>query len=119
VQQFLSSPRPVLGEAHGGYTYCALAAWVMLKPFLPEDGPQISTKRLLHWAATMQGSEIENGGFRGRTNKLVDGCYSWWLGAEFSLLESLGATGYHFTAMPQGSATQNFEDEWDEADGMY
>lgn len=35
----------------------------------------------------MQGLESELGGFRGRTNKLVDGCYSWWLGGSFNLLE--------------------------------
>lgn len=28
------------------------------------------------------------GGFQGRTNKLVDGCYSWWQGGIFSLLHS-------------------------------
>ena len=31
----LPSPRPNLGEAHGGYTSCALAAWVLLEPLLP------------------------------------------------------------------------------------
>jgi protein farnesyltransferase subunit beta len=41
----------------------------------------------------MQGSEVELGGFRGRTNKLVDGCYSWWCGGAFSLLEALGVGG--------------------------
>lgn len=35
----------------------------------------------------MQGTEIEGGGFRGRTNKLVDGCYSWWVGGSFALIE--------------------------------
>ena len=29
------------------------------------------------------------GGFRGRTNKLVDGCYSFWQGGLFPLLHSL------------------------------
>lgn len=35
------------------------------------------------------------GGFQGRTNKLVDGCYSFWMGGVFpiigKMLESLGA----------------------------
>jgi hypothetical protein len=35
----------------------------------------------------MQGT-IE-GGFMGRTNKLVDGCYSYWQGGLFPLLQSL------------------------------
>lgn len=29
------------------------------------------------------------GGFQGRTNKLVDGCYSFWQGGAFPLLYSL------------------------------
>ena len=30
------------------------------------------------------------GGFMGRTNKLVDGCYSYWQGALLPLLQQLG-----------------------------
>lgn len=37
----------------------------------------------------MQGLEVDGGGFRGRTNKLVDGCYSWWVGGLFPLLEDI------------------------------
>jgi protein farnesyltransferase subunit beta len=37
----------------------------------------------------MQGLPIEGGGFRGRTNKLVDGCYSWWCAGAFPLLRAL------------------------------
>lgn len=37
----------------------------------------------------MQGLPIEAGGFRGRTNKLVDGCYSWWCGGLFSILDAM------------------------------
>ena len=40
--------------------------------------------RLYAWAADMQGRF--EGGFRGRTCKLVDGCYSYWVGALFPLL---------------------------------
>jgi prenyltransferase beta subunit len=29
------------------------------------------------------------GGFQGRTNKLVDGCYSFWQGGVFPLLHNL------------------------------
>lgn len=29
------------------------------------------------------------GGFQGRTNKLVDGCYSFWQGGAFPLLHEL------------------------------
>src|SRR3984885_11278601 len=82
----LDSPRPPLGEAHGGYTFCSLASWVMLQPHLASlsqhttsiSMPSINLKNLLRWLTQMQGTEIELGGFKGRTNKLVDGCYSWW-----------------------------------------
>lgn len=36
-----------------------------------------------------QASAAEGGGFRGRTNKLVDGCYGWWVGGLFAVLEGL------------------------------
>lgn len=29
------------------------------------------------------------GGFQGRTNKLVDGCYSFWQGGAFPLINQL------------------------------
>ncbi|GAA5926198.1 protein farnesyltransferase subunit beta [Sporobolomyces koalae] len=88
-----------LGEAHGGYAFCAAASWSMLRPFSdptsPCFSPRTSTPRdldvqaLLRWAASVQAMPIEGGGFRGRTNKLVDGCYSWWCGGLFSILTSL------------------------------
>ena len=36
-----------------------------------------------------QSYAVEGGGFRGRTNKLVDGCYGWWVGGLFAVLESV------------------------------
>lgn len=95
----LSTPRPPLGEAHGGYTFCAIASWVLLLPFMKEEKvqvekkPQINMKTLLRWLVQLQGTEVELGGFKGRTNKLVDGCYSWWCGGAFALLEALGIGG--------------------------
>jgi protein farnesyltransferase subunit beta len=41
------------------------------------------------WLLKMQTS-LE-GGFRGRTNKLVDACYSYWQGAAFSVLALIEA----------------------------
>jgi protein farnesyltransferase subunit beta len=38
-----------------------------------------------------QGEAIEAGGFRGRSNKLVDGCYSWWVGGGVPVVEALAA----------------------------
>lgn len=36
--QVLSEVRPTLGEAHGGYTSCAIASWMMLQPFQKPGG---------------------------------------------------------------------------------
>ncbi|KAJ7827283.1 terpenoid cyclases/Protein prenyltransferase [Mycena leptocephala] len=118
----LESPRPPLGEAHGGYTFCSLASWVILQPFLSSSSspsePKINKKSLLRWLAQMQGAPIELGGFKGRTNKLVDGCYSWWVGGSFTLLESLGITPAAVPAVPaekqEGQAAK--EGDWDDID---
>ncbi|KAG2131102.1 terpenoid cyclases/protein prenyltransferase alpha-alpha toroid [Suillus cothurnatus] len=118
----LDFPRPPLGEAHGGYTFCSLASWVMLQPFLALQKPSLqwpslNFKTLLRWLVQMQGSEIELGGFRGRTNKLVDGCYSWWVGGCFALLSSLGIVGAHGRDDNHESSTAHQEDEaWDDID---
>lgn len=112
--------RPSLGEAHGGYTFCALASWVLLRPYVPtdDDAPRVDARRLLRWLVQMQGSEIELGGFKGRTNKLVDGCYSWWVGGAFALLEALGVSGIPESPRetPPHSGT-HAEDGWDDVDG--
>jgi protein farnesyltransferase subunit beta len=36
--QVLSGIRPILGEAHGGYTSCAIASWMMLQPYQKAGG---------------------------------------------------------------------------------
>ncbi|KAH7914880.1 terpenoid cyclases/protein prenyltransferase alpha-alpha toroid [Hygrophoropsis aurantiaca] len=114
----LEFPRPPLGEAHGGYTFCAVASWVMLQPFLQNSGvrrPTINYKTLLRWLTQMQGSEIELGGFKGRTNKLVDGCYSWWVAGCFSLLASQGVgCGQGHDAKTEASASA--DETWDDVD---
>ncbi|KAG7093437.1 hypothetical protein E1B28_007115 [Marasmius oreades] len=94
-ESLLLSPRPNLGEAHGGYTFCAVASWVLLQPFnrLQSRFSKINTRTLLRWLVQMQGADVELGGFRGRTNKLVDGCYAWWVGGCFALLEGLDGVG--------------------------
>jgi len=69
-------------EAHGGYAYCGLAALQILK-----RTDAIDLESLLRWTTQRQMS-LE-GGFQGRTNKLVDSCYSWWVGGIFPLLQPL------------------------------
>lgn len=41
---------------------------------------------LTHWLVQRQ--MHVHGGFQGRTNKLVDGCYSFWQGGAFPLLQA-------------------------------
>jgi hypothetical protein len=64
----------------------------------------------------MQGSEIELGGFKGRTNKLVDGCYSWWVGGSFALLEALGVSQGQWRE-PEHAQTDHGGGTWVEVDG--
>jgi protein farnesyltransferase subunit beta len=117
---FPFAPHPSLGEAHGGYTFCSLASWVLLQPYLSlspvETRPTIDLNNLLRWLVHMQGVEVELGGFKGRTNKLVDGCYSWWCGGSFSLLEALGVHG-----SPRAESDTTKENTtagvWDDIDG--
>jgi protein farnesyltransferase subunit beta len=73
-------------EAHGGYAFCALAT---LRLLLLEDNVPltdvIDVENLRFWLVRRQlGYE---GGFSGRTNKLVDGCYSFWQGGALALLD--------------------------------
>lgn len=129
-----TAPRPPLGEAHGGYTFCAAASWVLLQPFIklyyahapgdPLREPQINTRALLRWCVQMQGLHIELGGFKGRTNKLVDGCYSWWVGGCVVLVETLLGTATHHDATDEDHSSEHEHEEdgakvWDDADGTH
>lgn len=71
-------------EAHGGYTFCAYGALELI-----EEGNKIDRLLLKSWLSRMQGRT--EGGMKGRTNKLVDGCYSWWQGGLCSLAHVPGS----------------------------
>ena len=77
-------------EGHGGYAFCGLAA-AMLGGEGEEGGmveeSELDVESMIRWAAGCQG--LLEGGFMGRTNKLVDGCYSFWQGAAFPMLAEL------------------------------
>ena len=68
-------------EAHGGYTFCGLASMVLL-----DRVELLRVPPLTRWLVERQMGV--HGGFQGRTNKLVDGCYSFWQGGAFPLLEA-------------------------------
>lgn len=69
-------------EAHGGYAYCGVAALQILGKLHMLDVPALTG-----WLARRQ-MEFE-GGFSGRCNKLVDGCYSFWQGATMAITSTL------------------------------
>ncbi|XP_028778594.1 protein farnesyltransferase subunit beta isoform X2 [Neltuma alba] len=68
-------------EAHGGYTFCGLATMILI-----DEVNRLDLPRLTEWVVFRQGREC---GFQGRTNKLVDGCYSFWQGGVVDLLQRL------------------------------
>ncbi|XP_015910439.1 protein farnesyltransferase subunit beta [Parasteatoda tepidariorum] len=69
-------------EAHGGYTFCGLASLMLL-----QEGNLVNIHSLLRWLVFKQMSY--EGGFQGRTNKLVDSCYSFWQGGTFPIIHRL------------------------------
>lgn len=73
-------------EAHGAYTFCALACLCILgEPhrIIPQ---YLNINPLIAWLSARQ--YAPEGGFSGRTNKLVDGCYSHWVGGCWPLIEA-------------------------------
>lgn len=70
-------------EAHGGYSYCALAALAILG----EAEKYIDLDAFTDWLCRRQMSF--EGGFNGRANKLVDSCYTFWQGACFPILADI------------------------------
>lgn len=70
-------------EAHGGYTFCALASLFLLGT----ETKKYDFEGVLRWLVARQ-FQLE-GGFSGRSNKLVDACYSFWVGASLTLCESV------------------------------
>ena len=73
-------------EAHGAYAFCALACLSIL------DAPHVSIPKhldaqaLVSWLAARQTQP--EGGFQGRQEKLVDACYSHWVGGCWALLQA-------------------------------
>ncbi|CCC68666.1 hypothetical protein NCAS_0B05820 [Naumovozyma castellii] len=70
-------------EAHGGYTFCAVASLAILDKL-----DEINMEKLMEWCSMRQYNEER--GLCGRSNKLVDGCYSYWVGATAAILEAAG-----------------------------
>lgn len=78
-------------EAHGAYAFCGLGCLAIIGPpkeILPK---YLNMPLLIHWLSSRQCSP--EGGYNGRTNKLVDGCYSHWVGGCWSIVEAATTTG--------------------------
>ncbi|XP_055805936.1 protein farnesyltransferase subunit beta isoform X4 [Solanum dulcamara] len=89
-------------EAHGGYTFCGLAAMILINEVNRLDLP-----RLIDWVVFRQGVE---GGFQGRTNKLVDGCYSFWQGAVVFLVQRLNLVVHEQLGLSNDLDTESADD---------
>lgn len=102
-----------MAEAHGGYASCAFFSWFLLRPLQPKH--DINQSTLLRWAVNQQAYAIEGGGFRGRTNKLVDGCYGWWVGGLFAVLDSVFSRDTDGSNEESRSRSRG-EDEWEDVE---
>ncbi|KAK9503045.1 hypothetical protein O3M35_011698 [Rhynocoris fuscipes] len=95
-------------EAHGGYTFCSVASLYLLGGLNKCD-----VKSLKRWLLNRQTSF--EGGFQGRTNKLVDSCYSFWQYACLVILKQSILDGnnseqqnYPYNKLIDNKALQNY-----------
>ena len=98
-------------EAHGGYTFCAIAALYLLGHFNPDSksstgNQQLDIESLTQWLTSRQ--MAYEGGFSGRSNKLVDGCYSFWQGGAVAIVSAVHSSP---PSSKVGTATEP-EDPW-------
>ncbi|PVH95073.1 terpenoid cyclases/Protein prenyltransferase [Periconia macrospinosa] len=77
-------------EAHGAYAFCALGCLSIMGPPKQTLNAHLDMSALIHWLSARQCSP--EGGYNGRTNKLVDGCYSHWVGGCWPIVEAAAST---------------------------
>ncbi|KAI9814630.1 MAG: CAAX farnesyltransferase (FTase) subunit beta [Pycnora praestabilis] len=73
-------------EAHGAYAFCALACLCIIGEPHEMIPRYLDMHPLIAWLSARQ--YAPEGGFSGRVNKLVDGCYSFWVGGCWPLVEA-------------------------------
>ncbi|UKK01819.2 farnesyl-protein transferase beta subunit [Theileria orientalis] len=71
-------------EAHAGYTYCGVSCLALLGQL-----HRLNLNKLHYWALRRVTSQF---GFQGRPHKLVDSCYSFWIGAVLRIISGKGTT---------------------------
>ncbi|EIT80880.1 beta subunit of farnesyltransferase [Aspergillus oryzae 100-8] len=91
-------------EAHGAYAFCALACLCILGEPEATISRCVDVPMLLSWLSARQ--YAPEGGFAGRTNKLVDGCYSFWVGGCWPLIQS-AINGTQPATAPKQTSTGN------------
>lgn len=89
-------------EAHGAYAFCALACLSILDAPHKSIPKYLDVQALASCLASLQ--TMPEGGFAGRTNKLVDACYSHWVGGCWALL--------HAALSGSGSKLAKTDDLW-------
>lgn len=72
-------------EAHGGGTYCALAALSLMGTL-----DAIPAEEVVRWCLQRQAEDC--GGYSGRVNKDPDSCYAFWIGASLQLMGAFECT---------------------------
>ena len=79
------------GEAHGGATYCAIAARRLLSDWFlsksvgrSEEEDTRDVHATMRWLVRRQ--DTVSGGFTGRAGKEADSCYSFWIGGASAIL---------------------------------
>lgn len=73
-------------EAHGAYAFCGLGCLAILGAPHSTLPKYLNLPLLIHWLSSRHCSP--EGGYNGRTNKLVDGCYSHWIGSCWAIVEA-------------------------------
>lgn len=89
-------------EAHGAYAFCTIACLCLLDEPHKAIPRYLDVEALLSWLSSRQ--YAPEGGFAGRTNKLVDACYSHWLGGCWPLVQA-ALDGPYSNPQAHGAAT--------------
>lgn len=75
------------GESHGAYTFCSLAGlYILLGCSSAALRDRLGERRVLDLLLYIHAKQTNQGGFAGRNNKLVDGCYTYWMMGSLYLL---------------------------------
>ena len=73
-------------EAHGGSTFCAVSSLLLLKKEIPNK------QKLIKWLCAKQDrlvdADFPASGFSGRSNKVPDSCYTFWIGSSLKMLNA-------------------------------